>query len=555
MGKASVNLRKKRFNSINKRLDAIDEDQIWKFLLGDGYYPDAQFLPNDFFTTRSLVKETALSKLKKHKAKLNPNSSPSWIRFPKGKFSFRVFGIPDLINYLHLVTFISNEWKNFHSHFKLTSKDLIIPYTYPLFYTNKRHAEIGISNHRVFSEIDIPSSANYYSHCLQLDIKNFYSSVYTHSLSWALDERTVHGWDCECMYKKKKFVRCEYHKSIYWPNKFDELTRKLNRNRTKGILTGPQSSVIASEVILRTVDLRLSEYCNSQKIDISGHRFRDDYFIFAKNSKDVDRVRVKIQKLLEEFHLDVNESKTKILLSEEMNDNKSWKVDTEHLKAEIGTYIENNLSHGCVTYKEKTIRLWLKKTYSLYEKYNDVFILFSVLSELIPKKVEEIKLSKKTTKSYPHSLGLDDVYTSVFSYIALLAKKEPQIWPLVTVFMCMCFEGQDKKLVEKTIEEFFSDYANKFTDEDDNFNLIWTLYGMWRCGIKADNLLKKKIRKNFSDNWMIQALIGARVGTIVIDGIEYRIINRNKSTLKPINTVVLLYPYTAINSYAKASGK
>ncbi|MFP3360814.1 RNA-directed DNA polymerase, partial [Planococcus sp. SIMBA_143] len=77
---------------------------------------------------------------------------------------------------------------------------------------------------------------------VRTDIANFYKSIYSHSLPWALigiaEAKGNRG-------------------SSHWYNKIDKATRISQRNETKGITIGPATSSILSEIILFPVDAHL----------------------------------------------------------------------------------------------------------------------------------------------------------------------------------------------------------------------------------------------------------------------------------------------------------
>lgn len=132
-----------------------------------------------------------------------------------------------------------------------------------------------------------------FDYCIHTDITDCYSSIYTHSIPWAL-----HGKESE---KANMANRKKKNKKI--GNHIDEKIQQLQYGQTNGI---PQGSVLmdfVAEIVLGYADYILSEKIKEAQLsDFKILRYRDDYRIFA-NKKDVVE---QIMKLLTEVLLDLN---------------------------------------------------------------------------------------------------------------------------------------------------------------------------------------------------------------------------------------------------------
>ncbi|UKI27162.1 MAG: hypothetical protein L6V91_00270 [Bacilli bacterium] len=62
------------------------------------------------------------------------------------------------------------------------------------------------------------------------------------------------------------------------------MNRTLNRNETKGIVIGPYTSSLLSEIIISKVDRNIIQKCKEK--DISFVRFCDDYDFFIQIQKE-----------------------------------------------------------------------------------------------------------------------------------------------------------------------------------------------------------------------------------------------------------------------------
>ena len=131
------------------------------------------------------------------------------------------------------------------------------------------------------------SNGKYYH--LSIDISNFFNNIYTHTISWNLvNDRNKHIFD-----------------------NMDILNRTLNCNETKGLVIGPYTSSLFSEIILSKIDNLILPFCEEK--DVSYTRFCDD-FDFYCDSKDIlsNETIIFISEQLSRFKLDLNMNKLKL---------------------------------------------------------------------------------------------------------------------------------------------------------------------------------------------------------------------------------------------------
>lgn len=134
---------------------------------------------------------------------------------------------------------------------------------------------------------------------LSVDLHTFYDSIYTHSLSWAI-----------CGKPEAK----RYHSTKQPPkptnfdfaDKFDRLMRNMKSQETNGILTGPYTSRIFSELLLAGVDHILA------KRGYVFRRYVDDYSFYFETDPEARQAVSDIEDIMREFGLKVNHDKTTI---------------------------------------------------------------------------------------------------------------------------------------------------------------------------------------------------------------------------------------------------
>lgn len=122
------------------------------------------------------------------------------------------------------------------------------------------------------------------------DIANYYPSIYTHSLSWALVGHI-----------EAKKNRCD---SSLWYNRLDIRLRAMKRNETVGIAIGPDTSGIVSELILSRIDKKLANY---QYL-----RYIDDYKCYCSSQAEAESFILLLSRELENYNLRLNTKKTVI---------------------------------------------------------------------------------------------------------------------------------------------------------------------------------------------------------------------------------------------------
>ncbi len=126
---------------------------------------------------------------------------------------------------------------------------------------------------------------------VKTDITNFYPSIYSHSIPWAL-----------VGLKKSKQTRS----NKVWFNQFDTSVRLVTRNETNGVPIGPGTSNIISEIILEKIDRVL------EKKRFSFYRFVDDYKAFTSTYERAEEFIRILSEELSKYKLILNRKKTYI---------------------------------------------------------------------------------------------------------------------------------------------------------------------------------------------------------------------------------------------------
>ena len=126
---------------------------------------------------------------------------------------------------------------------------------------------------------------------LKADIAQFYPSVYTHSIPWAIHTKSAA--------KKNRTDQL-------YGNKLDRLVRNGQDGQTMGIPIGPDTSLILAELLLSAVD----ENLQSDKKFSEAFRYYDDYEFTFESASKRDELLGSLQKYIGEYELRLNPKKT-----------------------------------------------------------------------------------------------------------------------------------------------------------------------------------------------------------------------------------------------------
>lgn len=276
---------------------------IYRWLVTEGYFPESYVLPPCFFVSRHPPYGKRFFAYTKNKFRPDTHQVCE-LHFPKTNLTDRTFGIihPEIHNDMALE--IARNWNDILD-LLFSAKKHVYSYSFPVPLDGKNPGSIGglragrmIYEWIEMAENDLVEEAYAYRYLVRTDIKNFYPSVYTHSIAWALHSKTSirsekNRWDCRLL-----------------GNRLDKLLQNANDECTNGLPVGPVVSDLVAEMILSAIDLIASSKLAA--IGTLAVRFKDDYRILCKTEEDCKRSIKALQQALREFNLVLNEDKTDI---------------------------------------------------------------------------------------------------------------------------------------------------------------------------------------------------------------------------------------------------
>lgn len=152
--------------------------------------------------------------------------------------------------------------------------------------------------YKFYKSFEYQSLEKRFSHLLRFDISKCFDSIYTHTIAWAVKNKTY----------------AKANGGYSFENRFDQIIRNANHGETNGIIIGPEFSRIFAEIILQRIDcdanIKLKDLIERDQFAV--RRYVDDYFVFSSHP-DISKLVFDIFKIeLEKHKLHINESKTEL---------------------------------------------------------------------------------------------------------------------------------------------------------------------------------------------------------------------------------------------------
>lgn len=198
----------------------------------------------------------------------------------------RKLSIPNPIAQYQVTDLIVKNWSKIKRHCKKSSFSL----TTPIY---RKHGERAIIPKRPFQFLPRARIASRVSsrYFLSADLSQFYPSIYTHSISWAIHSKTLakeKPWDYSML-----------------GNLLDLAIRNGQDRQTIGIPIGPDTSLVIAELILSSIDTKIGA-----PLSTKGYRYVDDYGCGFRSLSDAEAVLNQLQQLVAESQLELNPRKT-----------------------------------------------------------------------------------------------------------------------------------------------------------------------------------------------------------------------------------------------------
>lgn len=203
----------------------------------------------------------------------------------------RQIGIPHPESYLIQCLVLKRYWSRIKRHCAKPRLPFSRIYVRQMLGTRVFNMNYHGTDRDEIEETDISNmtGARFVAHA---DISTCFPSIYTHSIPWALHGRS----------KAKGNYSLELAGNL-----LDKVSQGLRDRRTNGLLIGPHTSNVISEIILTDIDAKLAKKGYTR---IARHI--DDYHYYAATQSEAEQFIRDLGILLREYELGLNQRKTKI---------------------------------------------------------------------------------------------------------------------------------------------------------------------------------------------------------------------------------------------------
>ena len=381
--------------------------------------------------------------------KITSNLNCKIIIEKSNNYQWRPLEIINPYLYVNLVNYVTKNWNYFIKRFDDLRCENIKCCSIPIFSTSKKKILLNWWNE--FEQQIIQENLNY-KYMGITDISNCYSSIYTHSIAWAISGKDI----CKNNRTDDNIIG----------NMIDKLIREIHNGQTNGIPQGSALMDFIAEILLAYADNELFKSINRDGInDYYILRYRDDYRIFSNNKNTIQVVLKKLTEILYDLNLKLNPDKT--LIAED--------IIEYSLKRDKHDLIVNGIN---------TEQSMQKRIYSIWN-----------FSKEHPNSGSLIRL----LIDYYDNISKDNTFEYVDQILSILVnimKSSPRIYPQAVAIISKLLE-----LKENNHLKYFNKLEDKFIDKPtvDYFE-IWLQRIAIPYGIKRDyqcDLCKAVIEDNF----------------------------------------------------------
>lgn len=458
---------------------SLKPTEVYRWLLEHGYFPESYVMPPCFKVVATPPKGKTYFKITKNRRgnEFTPTRTECVrVHFPKSELTDRTFGIMHPHIHNDIALHISRNWKKIVEAL-IPSESAETTYSFPIPLTKRTPGRIGnLRGGRMIYEFidmtddDLVAVAYRYAYLVKADIKNFYPSIYTHSLAWAL-----HG---------KKYVRRS--KNMYnfglVGNRLDKLFQNANDGCTNGLPIGPVVSDLAAEIIAASVDRELTRQLRSLDIECAAVRFKDDYRILVKSEPDARNLIKALQASLKEFNLELSDEKT------------------------VVAPLPTGLFREWVS-KYHLIHPQMRQSYS-WKQFRELYLGVIAIDRdcpgtgVIDRFLDDIVSNDGRLKLRLEERNLERAISMLLMLGSLRIKAFPKIMAILESIICSSFGTAHEAVILTYLEEFLSRIS---TEEERNKYLIsWLLYFLVSNGfyerLKVKPQLKDPITRSIASN-------------------------------------------------------
>lgn len=430
----------------------LQPSDIYDWLTTDGYFPESYILPPCFHVTKHPPFGTYFTQ-RKARGFFPALSQVCEVHFPKSDLTDRTFGILDPELHSDIASEIAGGW-TLLLDIIFNPANRVYSYSFPIPVSKKTPGIIGgrragrmIYEWIEMAEHDLVEEAYAYKYLVRTDVKNYYPSVYTHSIAWAIHSRTV---------IRKGNNRNDYS---FLGNRLDKLFQNANDGCTNGLPIGPVVSDLIAELILSAVDLFISP--ELRQIGVLALRFKDDYRFLCRTQEDCRKVTKLLQKGLKEYNLLLNEDKTEVAVLPE------------------GVFRKWVSKYHAIRPKKK-LRL-------SFQEFKELYLAVLRIDQEVPGTgIIDRFIADVTDASYQPLFPVSTYHIDkIISLLLLMAERRIRSLPRILGLVEAMMIASGQASATRTIERHLNNMLMKLSKEpDENRYLIsWLLYFLKSNGL------------------------------------------------------------------------
>lgn len=385
-----------------------------------------------------------------------------------------------------------------------------------------------------------------YNYYIKLDIQNFFSSIYSHSLAWAI-------------FGDKSLAKKNRQKTSF-ANDTDHISQIINFKETNGLIIGPEFARVIAELLLTRLDIQLYKELKFSNLllyrDYVIYRYIDDFYVFTKNETVASYIEDKLAKLLQEYNLQLNIHKRSV----QKRPFKTYNDSIVSLKSIFSEFISNNL-YFFLKNNKNLQKLFLEHNTDMNGS-NDIFIpptpsnwekIFHQIEKLVYENIDDSrKIVNYALKSISHHLVyqggspwnilkpleiVSNIYTLDINYKSTVT--------LISIYIKILMQAEehnktldDTSSVEKINETLFH---HSYSILKNNFMKIREMHNLI--------IFMKKLNKHIDSQFLCKILDEYQHNYFILCSVAYYILNEKLTDVDSRYKVVLHKLVKIINSY------
>jgi hypothetical protein len=471
-------------------------------LVRKGYFPK-ELIPA--FNTEGLADSLPSLEPRLSSPSFGPKYSiPYSFSIPRPPYKRRHLCIPNPLHQIRLCKEITDNWTELDTFLRSSDLSLSTPIEKP---DKERALEMQVELRQLSTERSKFSVGHHY--LLKTDISDYYQSIYTHSIAWAL-----HGRD------RAMADRFTY---ALLGSRLDRCVRNTQEQQSIGIPIGPDTSLLLSEIVGVTLDKTIKSSFGS----FDGCRFIDDYYLYFDTLAIAEEALYKIQCLLKDYKQEINPEKTKIIKLPEVVEPRwvselsgyEFRDTTKKQQADILRFFNRAFEFSKEFPHDSVIRYSLqvikgiiieKENWSVCESLllNSLMLQSNILSD-----ITQILLAYKE-KNYPLDIeAISKTMKSIILENAKLGNIHEIVWSLwLSKSLNIRLEKPVVDVISK-IEDPLVALVSLDIHKNNNNNLECLDTSTWQALMNEDEL--------YSRNWLLAYEAYIKDLLIPNDGIDY----------------------------------